>query len=176
MLHMREASCSRALVLVGDFNHPDICWKDHTASCKRSRRLVESIDDNFLVQVLDRPTSGEALLDLPLTNAEEIIKGVNVGGSRGCSNHGLVEFVISRDVGLAKSGVRTLNFGRANFKLFNGLLAKIPWDAVLKEKDVEESWLLFQDALLKAQEVSIPLNKKVGRRDRKPARLGKDQM
>ena len=135
---------------------------------------MESIDDNFLVQVLDRPTSGEALLGLPLTNAEEIIKGVNVGGSLGCSNHGLVEFVISRDVGLAKSGVRTLNFGRANFKLFNGLLAKIPWDAVLKEKDVEESWLLFQDALLKAQEVSIPLNKKVGRRDRKVAWLGKD--
>ncbi len=71
LLQMCEASCSRALVLGGHFNHPDICWKDHTASCKRSRRLVESIDDNFLVQVLDRPTSGEALLDLPLTNAEE---------------------------------------------------------------------------------------------------------
>ena len=108
------------------------------------------------------------------TSAEEIIKDVNVGGSLGCSDHALVEFVISRDVDLEKSGVRTLNFGRANFKLFNGLLAKIPWDAVLKDKDVEESWLLFQDALLKAQEVSIPLNKKVGRRDRKPAWLGKD--
>ena len=56
----------------------------------------------------------------------------------------------------------------------NGLLAKIPWDAVLKDKGVEESWLLFKDALLKAQEVSIPLNKKVGRRDRKLAWLGKD--
>ena len=77
--------------------------------------------------------------------------------------------MISRDVGLAKSGVRTLNFGRANFKLYNGLLAKIPWDAVLKDKDVEESWLLFKDALLKAQEVSILLNRKVGRRDRKLA-------
>ena len=71
--------------------------------------------------------------------------------------------MISRDVGLTKSGVRTLNFGRANLKLFNGLLAKIPWDAVLKDKDVEESWLFFKDALLKAKEVSIPLNKKVGR-------------
>lgn len=160
---MWEASCSLALVLVGDFNHPDICWKDHMASCKRSRRLVESVDDNFLVQVVDRPTRGEALLDLLLTNAEEIIKDVNVEGSLGCSNHALVEFVISRDVGLAKGGVRTLNFGRANFKLFNGLLAEIPWDAVPKDKDVEESWLLFKDALLKAQEVSISLNKKVGR-------------
>ena len=74
-----------------------------------------------------------------LTSAEEIIKDVNVGGSLGCSNHALVEFVILRDVDLAKGGVKTLNFGRANFKLFNGLLAKIPWDAVLKDKDVEES-------------------------------------
>eukprot|EP00076_Gallus_gallus_P031122 XP_015155904.2 uncharacterized protein LOC107055427 [Gallus gallus] len=126
IIEMQEASCSRALVLVGDFNHLDICWKDHTASCKRSRRLVESIDDNFLVQVVDRPTRGEALLDLLLTNAEEIIKDVNVGGSLGCSDHALVEFVISRDVDLAKGGVRTLSFGRANFKLFSELLAKIP--------------------------------------------------
>jgi len=35
-----------------------------------------SIDNNFLIQVLNRPTRGEALLDLVLTNAEEIIKEV----------------------------------------------------------------------------------------------------
>jgi len=74
-----------------------------------------------------------------LTNAEEIIKSVKVGGSLGCSDRAMVEFVISRTVGLAKSGVRTLNFGRANFKLFKELLAQIPWDAVLKDKDVEEN-------------------------------------
>ena len=77
-------------------------------SCKRSRRLVESIDDNFLVQVVDRPTRREALLNQLLTNVEHIIKDVNIGGSLGCSNHALSEFVTSRDVGLAKGGVRTL--------------------------------------------------------------------
>ena len=97
------------------------------------------------------------------------LKVLKVGGSLGCSDHALVEFVISRDVGLSKGGVRTLNFGRANFKLFNGLLAKIPWNAVLKDKDVEESWLLFKDAFLRAQELSVPLNKKVGRGGRKLA-------
>ena len=126
LLQLLEALCSQVLVLVWDFNHPDIYWKDHTVSCKRSRRLLESIDDNFLVQVLDRPTRGEALLDLLLTNAEEIIKGVKVGGSLGCSDHAQVKFVISSHVGLAKSGVRTLYFGRVNFKLFKELLAKIP--------------------------------------------------
>ena len=102
-------------------------------------------------------------MDLLLTNVEEIIKRVMVGGSLGCSDHALVKFVILRDVGLAKSGGRTLNFRRADFKLLNGSRAKIPWSSVLKDKDFEESWILFKNALLKAQEVSIPLNKKVGR-------------
>ena len=87
-------------------------------SCKRSKRLVESIDDYFLVHVLDRPTRGEVLLDLLLTNVEEISKGVNTGGSLGCSDHALVEFVISRNIGLANSGVRTLKFVRSKFRLF----------------------------------------------------------
>ena len=76
LLQLQEALCSRALVLVGDFGHLDICWRDHTVSCGRSGRLLESIDDGFLVRVLDGPTRGGALLDLLLTNAEEIIKGV----------------------------------------------------------------------------------------------------
>ena len=144
LLQIWEASCSQSLVMVGDLNHQDICWKDHTVSCKRSRRLVESIDDNFLVQVLDRPTRGEALLDLLLTNAEEIIKGVNVGGSLGCSDHALVEFVILKNAGLAKSRAGTLCFRRANFRLLKELLSGIPWETVLKGMGTEQSWQLFR--------------------------------
>lgn len=33
LLQLREASCSQALILMRDFNHPDMCWKDHTLSC-----------------------------------------------------------------------------------------------------------------------------------------------
>lgn len=44
----------------------------------------------------------------------------------------------------------------------------------LRDKDVEESWLVFKDAFLRAQELSVPLNKKAGRGDGKPAWLSKD--
>ena len=101
-------------------------------------------------------------MDLVPTNAE-IIKGIKTGGSLGCSDHALIECMILMNVGLAEREVRTQNSRRANLKLFNGLLAKIHWDALLKDKNIEESWLLLKDALLKAQEVSIPLNKKVAR-------------
>ena len=49
-------------------------------------------------------------------------------------SHALVEFLILRNVGLTKSEVRTLNFGRANFRLFTELLVKISWDALLRDK------------------------------------------
>jgi len=71
--------------------------------------------------------------------------------------------VILRNTGLIKSRVRTLNVGSVNFRLFKKLLDEISWEAVLRDKGVEESWLLFKDALLGAQELPIPQNKKAGR-------------
>lgn len=49
-------------------------------------------------QVSAKPARGEAFLGLALTSAEELIKGVVVGSSRGCSGHTLAEFRISRIV------------------------------------------------------------------------------
>lgn len=64
---------------------------------------MEFIDDKFLVQVLDIPTRGEATLDLVLINAKEIIREVKIRDSGGCSDHALVEFMILRNMGLAKN-------------------------------------------------------------------------
>ena len=55
LLQLQEASRLQALILIGDFNHPDICWKCDTASCKQSWRLLEYIEDNFLIQVIQKP-------------------------------------------------------------------------------------------------------------------------
>jgi len=43
-----EVSRSLALVLMGDFNSPDVCWKYNTAERKQSRLFLESLEDNFL--------------------------------------------------------------------------------------------------------------------------------
>ena len=74
------ASCSQALVLTGDFSHPDICWWDNTELHKQSRRFLECIHDNFLLQVTNEPTRAGAVLDLVLTN-----KG---GAGRECAAQG----------------------------------------------------------------------------------------
>lgn len=54
------ASRLQALILMEDFNHPKSCWKDNTVGHKQSRGFLESIDDNFLAQVTEEPTSSWA--------------------------------------------------------------------------------------------------------------------
>lgn len=78
LLQLQEASHSQALLLVGDFNHMDVCWKSNISVCKQSRRLLKYIEDNFLIQVLDTPSSDEELLDLVLTNEDKLIKEVKI--------------------------------------------------------------------------------------------------
>jgi len=63
---LKVASQSQALILMGDCNHADNCWRDHTARHTQSKRFLQSIDDNFLTQVVEEPTRRGVLLDLVL--------------------------------------------------------------------------------------------------------------
>ncbi|GAB0206727.1 hypothetical protein GRJ2_003138300 [Grus japonensis] len=121
---------------MGDFKHPDICWKGNTARHAQSRRFLQSINDNFLTQVVEEPTRRGVLLllDLVLTNKEGLAGDVKVEGSLGCRDHEMVEFRILRGRSRAVSRITALDFRRANFGLFKDLLGTIPWDKVLEGK------------------------------------------
>jgi len=126
------ASQSQALVLMGDFNHSDISWEDHTARQTQSRSFLQSIDDNFLMQVVKEPTRKGALLDLVLTNKEGLVEDVKVGGRLGCSDHEIVEFRILSGGSRAISRIKTLDLRRADFGLFKKPLGGIPWARALE--------------------------------------------
>ena len=97
------------------------------------------------------------------TNTEESIREVKTGGSLGCSGRALVDFVTWRNAGLAKSRVRTVSSRRANLQLLKELLGGISWESVLEGMGTEQRWQLFKDTLLRAQELSVPQQKKRGR-------------
>jgi len=157
---LKAASQSQALVLMGDFNHPDMSWEDHTARHMQFRRFLQSIDNNFLMQVVGEPTRRGVLLDLVLMHKEGLVESVQVGGSLGCSDHEMVNFRILRGGSRAISRIKTLDFRRANFVLFKELLGGIPWVRALEGRGVHESWSLFKHHFLHAQDRCIPVSKK----------------
>ena len=55
---LEVASRSQALVHVGDFNYPDICWISNMARHMQSRRFLQCVEDNFLMQVVEELTNG----------------------------------------------------------------------------------------------------------------------
>ncbi|KAJ7408007.1 mitochondrial fission process protein 1 [Pitangus sulphuratus] len=65
---LADVSKSPALVLVGNFTLPDVCWKLNTAEKRQSRRFLECIEDNFLLQLVNDSTRGGAPLGLLFTN------------------------------------------------------------------------------------------------------------
>lgn len=101
------------------------------SGCKQSWRLLECIEENFLVQVLDKATRDEVLPDLVLTIVEELNKEGKLGGTWGCSDCALFELVILREMAKSKVSRRT------NFRLFRELLDEVPWEVVLRGRGVE---------------------------------------
>ncbi|GAB0207904.1 mitochondrial enolase superfamily member 1 [Grus japonensis] len=171
---LREASRSTALVLMGDFNLPDVNWEHHTADTSRSRRFLKHLDDSFLVQLLKEPTRKGALLDLLLVNREGLVGEVAIGGRLGHSDHEVVEFKIFGDRRKTATKTSTLDMGRADFRLLRELVSQVPWETALEGIGVHQCWSLFKVHLLRAQEQAIPKCRRSSRRGRRPAWLNRD--
>ncbi|GAB0209884.1 hypothetical protein GRJ2_003454100 [Grus japonensis] len=157
-------------------NYPDALqhWRDNAAEHKQSRKFLECVDDNFLLQVTEEPTRRGATLDLVLTNKEGLVGDVKLKGSLGCSDHEMVEFRILRAARRAHSKLTTLDFGRADLGLFRDLLARIPWDKALEGRGTQDSWLIFKGHLLQAQERCIPTKRKSGKNTKRPPWMNKE--
>jgi len=80
------------------------------------KRFLEYVSNNFLIQMVDEPTSGHSLLFLLLANEKEEVRGVIINSSLGCTHHEVVQDPLL----LRKAGgrVQTLYFRRANISLF----------------------------------------------------------
>ncbi|CAM4499672.1 unnamed protein product [Lepidochelys kempii] len=168
---LTEATRSHALILMGDFNFPDICWESNTAVHRQSRKFLESVGDNFLAQVLEEPTGGDAFLDLLLTNRVELVGEAKMDGNLGGIDHELVEFRILTQGRKVSSRIRTLDFRKADFDSLRERMARIPWGTNLKGKGVQESWLYFKESLLRLQGQTIPMSRKNSKYGRRPAWL-----
>jgi len=171
---LAEVSQSLALVLMGDFNLPDICWKYNTAERKQSRRFLECVEENFLTQLVNKPTRGGASLDLLFTNRVGLVGDVVVGGRLGLSEHEMAEFSVQGDVKRGVSKTTTMDFRREDFGLFRMLLEKVPWETFLKGKWVQEGWTFFKVVVLKAQEQTVPTCHKTNGRGRQLAWLNRE--
>ena len=109
------------------------------------------MEENFLTQLLSETTREKTPLDL-FVNREGLVGDEMAGGCLVHSSHEMIEFLILGEVRRGVSGTATLDFRRADFGLFRGLVDRVHWEAVLRGTGVQESWILFMKEILKVQE------------------------
>ncbi|KAJ7419450.1 dynein heavy chain 8, axonemal [Pitangus sulphuratus] len=97
------------------------------------------------------------MLDLFLTNKEELVGKMKLKDSLGCNDHEMVEFKIHRAVRRVYRKLSTLPFRKADFGSSRDLLGRVPWDKALEGRGAQESQLIFKDYHLQAQEQCICL-------------------
>ena len=79
--------------------------------------FVRCVQEGFLTQYVDKPTRGEAVLDLVLGNEPGQVSDLSVGEHFGDSDHNSISFTIALEgIGLDKLG-KCLIGVRGNMKL-----------------------------------------------------------
>ena len=171
---LAEVSQPLALVVMGDFNSPDICWKYNTTERKETGRFLNCVEENFLTQLVNEPTRGGALLDLLFINTEGPVGDVEIRGHIGFSDHEMTEFSVRDEVKRGASKTTTMDFQRADFGLFRRLTETVPCKRVLKDKGIHAGWTFFQEEVLKPQEQAVPTCHKTNRWGRRLAWLNRE--
>ncbi|NXS01657.1 RTXE polymerase, partial [Oxylabes madagascariensis] len=65
-------------------------------------------------------------------------------------------------------------FWRADFGLFRRLIQRLPWEAALKNKGVQEKQACFKREILSVQEQTVPVCRKMNRQGKGPALMGSE--
>ena len=90
------------------------------------------------------------------------------------SDHEMIEFLIRGEAARGVSKTATLDFQRMDFGLFRRLVDRVPWEAALIGKGVQEGWTFFKEEVLKVQDQAVPRCRKTSRRGRRPAWLTRE--
>jgi hypothetical protein len=138
---------------MGDFNCAGINWENRSYDAN-GEKLFYFAEDNFLKQLVNEPTRGHNILDLILTNEENLITNIRVGDTIGNSDHNLIRFEIHAKFKETKKEVKRLDFRKANWKGLKLCLTEIDFS---NANNIYESWNSFKTQLLTKQNVYIPL-------------------
>ena len=153
-----ESAChskENGIIIMGDFNFPNIQWDSLSNMDGRSLVFINCLLDNFLSQVVHEPTRHTALLDLILTNDDDIVDEVSVEENLGISDHNIIRFNMNVVSGpkLRANKEKILDFKNGDFTKFKNMLNGIDWDKEFENQNCFIMWERFKQILINIQSV-----------------------
>ena len=152
------------LLIMGDFNHPEIDWESTTTdrnSNHSSQHFIDAVRDAYLYQQVTQPTrhrhgQKSNLLDLVLTSSEDTISNLEYHAGIGLSDHLVLSCNLNVKHNRLKEGTSRWNYHKGDYDTMNAKLQAIDWSSKLHDLNTEEAWSYFSSALRNEMDTHIP--------------------
>ena len=154
------------LLICGDFNYRAISWSNFSGTGNNCHiePFLDTIDDLFLFQHINEPTryreeETPSLLDLVLTNEQDMINNLVYLPPLGNSDHICIEFDLICYSEPKKYDNLKYNIRAANIDLMKQALTNVDWVSNMETLDTNESWLLFKSIFQDIIDTYVPTYK-----------------
>lgn len=150
---------SRNVLIMGDFNYPNIDWSTYTTESPISSgtfRFLETVDDAFYTQHVNKPTRGNSTLDLILTRDPDLVSNVMVLHNLDSSDHSMVSCTVHQACEYAQDKKVIRDYKRGNYNLINTALEAIDWNTFM-EGNADDCWVRFKNLLMDLIDRYVPV-------------------
>ena len=154
------------LVVMGDFNYRDIDWNNwHVPSAniinKPQTDFITTLQECFLHQHVTEPTrhrpnQAPSLLDLIISNEEDLISNLQYQPGLWKSDHLCLLFNINCCPVHQPRKITLPNYDRGNYVKMNQELIAVEWEKELSSKDFSEAWQHFSNYCDNLMKANIP--------------------
>ena len=176
------------LLIMGDLNFPNVNWDTKTAKsgCSKNDKdcfsdLCKVMEDHFLIQVIDKPTRKDNLLDIVLTNSSDLVKRVTTEDTV-MSDHRLVMCQLGYrelekvEEDIARTGFNALNLHKADWEKINSELSTVEWKELLAgpsnpvkdgTSEIKSNFEIFTEECLRVCEGNAPARHRASKAKKK---------
>ena len=149
------------LIVIGDFNRPDICWSSLSGTSLLSILLCDFVFESNLSQLITCPTHVKGnILDILLTNNDHLISGLSVTESHSSlpSDH----YIISFNIDLTSPSVKhhgstfVFDYNNADYEGLCDYLLDSDFSVCLLSESIEQVWSFIKNTILEAMNLFIP--------------------
>ena len=162
-LYLNTFIPSTNVILLGDFNAPDVNWDIFTSTNTNSECLCDFVIDNNMFQHVNKPTHIHGnILDLVISSDPELITDLVVHPHTTYllqSDHHIITFSICAAVShykCRKVSQVAYDFNKADWFNLNRYIALKNGDAHFYSTNIETAWARLKDLLTQAMEIYIP--------------------
>ena len=154
------------ILMMGDFNYPDIDWESWNSKGDSTEtveyRFIDKLQDNYLFQHILKPTrwrgsNKPSILDLIISNEENMVSNIEYSSPLGKSDHCVVTFNFNCYVNLKRTNKSKRIYNKGKYKDFNSKIREKDWSNILNPYNtVDSNWKTFLTELTAMENQYIP--------------------